>query len=287
MRYSAAYRQDRSATFPRPGPIPKFSDLEVVALSLAAETESIDSENWLFESKLKEYKDWIPNLISRRQFNDRRKSTAGLCEKVRKQLAAVMDGGEDFFFVDSKPIGVCRVARGKRYKMGREGEFSQAPDFGFCASQTTFYFGYKLHAVCGLSGVIHSYDLSKASVDDRKFMKDVKLIYHDCNMYGDKGYIGADIQLDLFETAHIRLECPYRINQKDWKPTFIPYAKARKRIETLFSQLNGQFMTIRNYAKITNGLFVRIIGKISAMTVLQYVNYINGKPIGRIKYVLN
>lgn len=123
-------------------------------------------------------------------------------------------------------------------------------------------------------------------MDDRKFMKDVKLIYHDCNMYGGKGYIGADIQLDLFETAHIRLECPYRINQKDWKPTFIPYAKARKRIETLFSQLTNQFMTIRNYAKITNGLFARIIGKISAMTVLQYINFINGKPIGRIKYAL-
>ncbi|MBV3978120.1 transposase, partial [Bacteroides uniformis] len=105
--------------------------------------------------------------------------------------------------------------------------------------------------------------------------------------YGDRGYIGADIQLDLFETAHIRLECPYRINQKGWKPTFIPYAKARKRIETLFSQLTDQFMTVRNYAKITNGLFARIISKISAMTVLQYVNFINGKPIGRIKYALN
>ena len=68
-------------------------------------------------------------------------------------------------------------------------------------------------------------------------MKDVKLSYHDCSIYGDKGYIGADVQLDLFETAHIRLECPYRVNQKDWKPTFIPLAKARKRIETLFSQL--------------------------------------------------
>ena len=33
---------------PRRGPVPKFSDLEVVALSLAAEAESIDSENWLF-----------------------------------------------------------------------------------------------------------------------------------------------------------------------------------------------------------------------------------------------
>ena len=35
-------------------------------------------------------------------------------------------------------------------------------------------------------------------------MKDVKLVYHDCNIYGDKGYIGADVQLDLFQTAHIR-----------------------------------------------------------------------------------
>ena len=105
--------------------------------------------------------------------------------------------------------------------------------------------------------------------------------------YGDKGYIGADVQLDLFETAHIRLECPYRLNQKDWKPTFIPFAKARKRIETIFSQLVEQFLVIRNYAKITNGLFARIIGKISALTILQYVNFINDKPIGRIKYALN
>ena len=271
---------------PRCGPKPKFSDLEVVALSLAAESESIDSENWLFEYKLQEYRDKIPNLISRRQFNDRRKSAAGLCEAIRRRLAMEMDGGEDLFFVDSKPIEVCRVARGKRCKMGRTGDFSKAPDFGYCASQNTYYLGYKLHALCGLSGVIHSYDLSKASVYDPDYMKDVKLEYHDCCIYGDKGYVGKDVRLDLFETAHIRLECPYRINQKDWKPTFIPFAKARKRIETLFSQLTGQFMVIRNFAKVTDGLFARIIGKISALTVLQYINYINNKPIGKIKYAL-
>ena len=49
---------------PRRGPIPKFSDIEVVALSLTAEAESIDSERWLFDYKLQEYKVNIPNLIS-------------------------------------------------------------------------------------------------------------------------------------------------------------------------------------------------------------------------------
>ncbi len=66
----------------------------------------------------------------------------------------------------------------------------------------------------------------------------------------------------LFETANIRLEVPYRTNQKEWKSTFLAFAKARKRIGTLFSQLCDQFMIIRNYAKDTDRLFSRIVGKI-------------------------
>ena len=100
--------------------------------------------------------------------------------------------------------------------------------------------------VCGLSGVIHSYDLSKASIHDHNYMKDVKPEYHDCSI-GDKSHIGADVQLDSFETAHSRLESPYRLDQKDWNPTFIPFTKAHKRIETVFSQLSGRFLGIRNH----------------------------------------
>ncbi len=102
-----------------------------------------------------------------------------------------------------------------------------------------------------------------------------------------KRYIGIAVQFDLFKTAHIRPECPYRLNQKDWKPTFVPFAKAKKRIETLFSQFTDLFLIIRNYAKIINSLFARNSGKISALIILQYVNFINNKSIGRIKYALN
>ena len=158
----------------RPGPIPRFSDLEVIALSMAAESEEIDSENWLFESKLKECRENIPNLISRRQFNDRRKALSKLNEQICSRIAHQMDGGEDYFCIDSAPIEVCRVARGKRSKMGRNGDPALPPDFGYCASQGNYFFGYKLHALCGLSGVIHSYDLSKASVHDINYLKDIK-----------------------------------------------------------------------------------------------------------------
>ena len=78
----------------RRGVIPKFSDLEVIALSLTAETMSIDSENYLF-MQLAPYKSSFPNMISRRQFNDRRKFTGNLCETIRKRIADNVDGGED------------------------------------------------------------------------------------------------------------------------------------------------------------------------------------------------
>ena len=95
---------------------------------------------------------------------------------------------------------------------------------------------------------------AQLSVHDIHYLKDVKVDYSNCTVIGDRGYISVQVQLDLFETANIRLEIPYRCNPKEWKPTFPAFAKARKRIETLFSQLCDQFMIIRDYAKNTDGL---------------------------------
>lgn len=269
---------------PRRGPVPRFSDLEVVALGLTAEAMGIDSESLLF-SKIEEYRGLMPNIVSRRQFNDRRKSTRHLCESIRKRVVMRLDGGEDTFIVDSKPLKVCQLARGKRCKMYGM-RHADSPDFGYCASQAMHYFGYKLHAVCGVSGTIHSYDLTPASVHDIKYMNAVGQDYSNCTVIGDRGYISAQVQLDLFETANIRLEVPYRHNQKHFKPLFKLYAKVRKRIETDFSQLDDQFNIMRNYAKQTHGFLTRIIGKVAAFTILQYINKANGRPIGKVKYAL-
>ena len=111
--------------------------------------------------------------------------------------------------------------------------------------------------------------------------------YSNCTVIGDRGYISAQVQLDLFETANIRLEVPYRTFQIKWKLTFPAFAKARKRTETLFSQLCDQFMIIRNYAKDTYGLFTRNVWKISTLTILQNINYKNNRRIDSgVKYAL-
>ena len=61
-------------------------------------------------------------------------------------------------------------------------------------------------------------------------------------------------------------------------------SKSRKRIETLFSQLCDQFMIRRNYAKSFDGFKTRIMSKISALTVIQYINkFTFGRTINNLK----
>lgn len=165
-----------------------------------------------------------------------REITSPLCNELRDRMTAEIDGGEKYFCIDSRPIDLCRPSRSKRCSMGKK-DFEKASSIGYCTLQGMYYYGYKLYAVCGLNRVIHTFDLTKASVHDIHYLKDVKVDYSNCTLIGDRGYISAQVQLDLFETAHIRLEVPYRANQKDWEPTYPAFAKTRKRIETSFSQL--------------------------------------------------
>jgi hypothetical protein len=283
-KFGKKFTNDKG-NIPRRGVIPKFSDLEVVALNLTAEAQSIDSENLLFSKLTCDYKDDFPNLISRRQYNDRRKLLFDLTDKIRKDMAKDIDEFEDTYCVDSKPVEVCRLAREKRNQMGKS-NYDKAPSKGYCASQDRYYFGYKLHILCGIRGVVHSFDMTKAAVHDIHYLQDIKTQISDCNILADKGYLNAEIQLDLFEVANIRLEVPMRINQKDYKPQFYLFKKYRKRVETLFSQLDDQFMLLRNYAKDTAGIFIRVLSKITAITALQYLNKINNRPIGQLKYAL-
>jgi hypothetical protein len=256
----------------------------VVALSLTAEALSIDSENLLFQ-KLKEYKSDFPNLISRCQYNQRRRYLSDLTNAIRYNVAMDIDAGEDYFIVDSKPLPVCRNIRANRSKMGNNNA-QLSPNFGYCATQEQYYYGYKIHLTSGLRGVIHSFTFSPASVADIHYLQDIKYEIPDSTIIADRAYLSTTVQLDLFENANIRLEVPYRHNQKEFKPVFKPFAKARKRIETTLSQLNDQFIMIRNYAKNFQGFSTRILAKITAFTISQYINLINNKPLCKTKYAL-
>lgn len=247
---------------------PKLSDIELVAIDLTAEYMSIDSEHQLFRDLQFTRFD---KLIDRTVYNRRKRGLVNHIEKIRVIFSEKFNQYEDYFVVDSMPLEACKLARSTRSKICKE-DFYSAPDRGFCASQQMYFYGYKLHAVCSVQGVFKSVDITKASVHDIHYLKDVKHQLANCVLLGDRGYLSKEQQLDLFETAKIRLETPMRINQDNYVKQPYIFRKSRKRIETLFSQLCDQFMIRRNYAKSFLGFKTRIISKITALTIIQFIN---------------
>jgi hypothetical protein len=265
---------------------PKMNDCSIIALSICAESIGIDSENYLWSKIRKDYKADFPELIDRSNFNKRRRRLHLFIHEVTRFLAGQLNRSEDVFLIDSIPVPVCKIAREKRCKFGKD-SFESSPDKGYSAVSKQYYYGYKLHLVTSANGVFHSMDLTKASVHDVNVLKEIKYgKMSNATLVGDKGYISKEVKIDLFESCNIKLETPNRGNQKDqqhWHPVF---RKCRKRIETLFSQLCDQMMLKRNYAKSLAGLKTRLITKIAAVTILQSMNYTNNKPINHLKHAL-
>ena len=54
--------------------------------------------------------------------------------------------------IDSLPVPICKIAREKRCKFGRE-TFEAAPDKGYSAVSKSYFYGYKLHLVTSVTGV--------------------------------------------------------------------------------------------------------------------------------------
>lgn len=275
--------QDNLQFYPRQ---PKMNDCSIIALSICAESLGIDSENYLWSKLKKDYGREFPELIDRSNFNKRRRRLQRYIQEVTRHLSGKLNEGENIFLIDSIPVPVCKIAREKRCKFGKD-SFESAPDKGFSAVTKSYYYGYKLHLVTSVKGVFHSMDLTKASVHDVYYLNEVaNSTMRNAVLIGDKGYLSKQIQIDLFHHCNVQLETPCRNNQKEQKTWHPVFRKSRKRIETLFSQLCDQMMLKRNYAKSLSGLKTRLISKIAAVTLLQWINYQQQKPINHLKHAL-
>ena len=181
---------------------------------------------------------------------------------------------------------VRQTPRENRSKSCRQ-TFENAPDKGYCASQQAYFYGYKLQGICSANGIFHSIELTKASVHDTTFLREINTQLADCVLIGDKGYLSSSLQSDLFHSANIYLETPMRKIYKNYKKQPRVFRKIRKRVETLFSQLCEKFMIKRNYAKTFQGFKTRILTKITALTMIQFINKFDfNRPINNLKVAI-
>lgn len=269
--------------YPKP---PVMADLQIIALSCMAEALGIDSENLLWSKIKKDYPTMFSPLICRTRFNRRRKRLQPQIEKVQEKVSARLEDQSQTMVIDSIPVPVVKLARERTYRAFRK-SFETAPAKGYSAVNRGWFIGYKLHVVIFDNGVVQQSGLTKANVHDINYLKGLNKLPVKKQLLGDRAYRSNPLQMDLFDKFKIKLRVPFRVNQHDYKKHPKRYKTKRQMVETFFAQMCDQLNLKRNYAKSYDGLMTRLSSKLSAMSLLHWINYSNGKKLAQIKHALS
>jgi hypothetical protein len=262
----------------RPGPTPACSDSELMALSLIGEW----CKGWEVEtellSNLQAHHSLFPHLPTQSRFTRRRRNLMSMTNLIRRLLRAQLDLSQDRQgVIDSLPIPVVQF----HLVPGSTGEWpAYDAAFGRIASKQETSYGYKLHLLITLGGLILDFELAPANAADSMVGFEFLAEHTDLTVIGDKAYINAKQAAALWHTNRIRIQTLPKRNQKQ---PIAPQAKrlintVRQIVATVNGQLTEQFNIETNHAHTFWGLCTRLYAKLTAHTLCVYINRLLGKP---------
>ncbi|MBY0272703.1 MAG: IS982 family transposase [Alphaproteobacteria bacterium] len=113
--------------------------------------------------------------------------------------------------------------------------------FGYCAAKDQKYFGFKGHLVMHISGLILSYEMAAANIDERDVLPELTHNYKGL-MIADKDLLRPSLKEELRDHG-LDLQTPLRDNMVDTRPKewVQQIISLRRTIETVISQLADRF----------------------------------------------
>jgi hypothetical protein len=263
--------------FDRPGPLPLCSDSDMISMALIGECRGWHLETELL-SQWREHRDLFPNVPSQSRFNRRRRNLMNGFNLIRKVVLHSLDLALDpHCVIDSLPLPVVQfylVPASTGDWKAFEATFGKVP------SKKQTIFGFKLHLLITLGGLILDFELAPANVSDLEVGFEMLSEHTDLTVLGDKAYISVEKAAELFSQNRIRLLTLPRSNQKVQLPAEqrIFLNGVRQMIETVNHQLSEIFQVEINHAHTFWGLCTRLYSKLTAHTLCIYLNRLLGKP---------
>jgi len=261
----------------RPGPPAVCSDAELLTMALVGECYGWDRETELL-SQWQAHRDLFPHQPERTRFNRRRRALAERLNHLRRVLLATLDVACDpQCVIDSLPLPVVQFYHAP--SASREWVMHAAA-FGKCCSKKQTIFGYKLHLLLTLGGVIRDFELAPANVTDVAVGAELLGAQHDLLVLGDKGYVSASLATALQHDCNVTLLTLPRCNQQNqpspvWRHLF---NHLRQLVETVNSQLVQQLHIEVNHAHTFGGLVARLYTKLTAHTLCVALNRLIETP---------
>ena len=269
--------QQIAPLFRRPGPFPICSDSELITMALVGECRGWDVETELL-SHWQEHTDLFPHIPSQSRFNRRRRNLMFAFNLIRHTVLRWLDVAQDHqCLIDSLPLPVVQF----HLVPSSTGDWlDYGARFGKVSSKKQTIFGYKLHLLITLGGVILDFELAPANATDLQVGFEMLSTHTDLDVLGDKAYISASKAAELWQTNRLRLCTLPRRNQKKQLPPNVcrTFNAIRQMIETVNGQLSEQFNIETNHAHTFWGLCTRLYTKLTAHTLCIYINRLFGKP---------
>jgi hypothetical protein len=253
------------------------SNSELIAMSLIGECRGWDQETELL-SQMQEHRDKFRHIPTQSRFNRRRRNLMFVTNLIRRILLARLDVAHDpQCVIDSLPIPVVQF----HLAPGSTGEWpAYEADFGKVSSKKETIFGYKLHLLITLGGVILDFELAPASAADGVVGFELLAEHTNLEVIGDKAYISQAKAEELWRQNRIRMRTLPKRNQKQQLAPEVSrlFNSVRQIIETVNAQLTAQFNIEINHAHTFWGLCTRLYAKLTAHTLCVYINRLLGKP---------
>jgi hypothetical protein len=259
-----------------------LSDAELLTMAVMSALLGFTSERRWLRYADKELTGMFPRTIGQSGWNKRVRKAFFLFIRVIRMLA--MDTSlwsDDVWVVDSTPVQ-CGCSR----ETVKRSDAAGWAEYGYCASHSRYFWGLRLHLVCTLTGLPVMFALAGAKADEREILlgmleaaRDVTAAHPGQVIIGDKNYFGRAFEAELTEREltllrPVRKGEAMRAGQNLFKPL-------RQVIESVNWTFKGQLDLERHGGKTPEGILVRVLARVLALTAAIWHNDKTAQPVMR------
>lgn len=258
------------------------TDAEIVALCVAQAIMGFTSDPRFLAVADKRLRHLFPTLPSRDAFHKRRLRLSPQIEALIAHFARQSPGFfDDLLLVDSTPVECARsretVKRGGSSSLANA--LANAADYGYCASHSRYFWGFRLHALFAPDGTPRALALTSPKVDEKLVC--VQMVAR-CErapgqmliLIGDKNFRGKDFETEL-AALDATIMRPRRKDETGRAPHLAPI---RQRIESIFQTCKDILTLERHGARTLDNLRVRLCARFAALAAAVALNHQLGRP---------
>lgn len=251
----------------------RVSDAEVVTLCVAQAIMGIPSDRRFLSVAARRLGHLFPSLPKQPGYFKRRRKLADTLEWLLGIFASQSPGfDDDLLLIDSTPVECARSR-----ETVRRSALGDAADYGWCASHSRFFWGFRLHAIFAPDGTPRALELASPKLDEREIGL---VLLKRCQrrggetLLGDKGYAGREFAAKVGE-LDATIVRPQRKDEAGCGPHLAPI---RQRIESIFWTCKDLLTLERHGARTLVGLRERVLQRFVCLAAAITLNHHLGRP---------